>query len=205
MAIGLRASTVAMPSLDRRRLLGIVLAAAAGLLVLVVTRPAPQVAILVADGDLVAGQPLSEDDVSVRWVLDAEGLVAGTSLGEIAEWSLRAPLAAGEPLVPSLLQAPAIATYPNVIALSLPLEHAVLGNLMAGDRVDVYLTTSDGFDSQPVTQRIASGVYVVEARMVATGINSDRVDLLLAVDETLAETLAGAARADDIDLVRIAP
>jgi len=205
MTIGVRLGSWSIPTLDRRRIIGLVLAAIAALMVLALTRPANQVAVLVAGDDLVAGQPLSEEDVTVRYVANGEGLVVGVSLGDLEDWSLRAPLQSGEPLVPSLLQAPQLAAYPNVIALSLDKEHAVLGNLVAGDRVDVYRTTSHGFDAAPITARVASDVYVIQAAVATDGINSDRVDLLLAVDETLAALIAGAARGGEIDLVRIAP
>ena len=205
MAVGVRNTAVALPTLDRRRVLGIVLAGIAGLLVLLMTRPDPQVAVLVASGDLVAGQPLSSQDLSVRYVADASGLVTGTEVGDLADWSLRVPLTDGEPLLPSLLQPPELLAFPNVIALALDQEHAVLGHLVAGDRVDVYRTTSGGFDGVPVTERVAVGVYVVEARVAEDGLNADRVDLLLAVDEELAALIAGAARSGEIDLVRIAP
>lgn len=205
MAVGVRTQTIALPKFDRRRVIGILLAAIAGLLVLVMTRPESQVPILVASGDIVAGQPLGAQQVAVRYVTDAEGLVAGTDVGELSDWSLRAPLSDGEPLIPSLLQPPELIAFPNVIALSLDQEHAVLGHLVAGDRVDVYRTTSVGFDVTPVTERVATGVYVVEVRMSEAGINADRVDLLLAVDEELAALLAGAVRSGEIDLVRVAP
>lgn len=205
MAVGVRSFPVVLPSVDRRRILGIFLAAIAGLLVLFLTRPEPQIAILVASNDLVAGQPLADQGVSVRYVTDAEGFVAGTGIGELAEWSLRAPIAEGEPLIPSLLQPPELLEFPNVMALSLDQKHAVLGNLVAGDRVDVYRTSAAGFDAAPVTTRVAMNVYVVDARVSDDGINRDRVDLLLAVDEDLAALIAGASRGGEIDLVRVSP
>ena len=205
MAVGVRGLPVVLPAIDRRRLLGILLAAIAGLLVLLLTRPETQLPILVATEDLVAGQPLADQGVSVRYVDNAEGFVAGSSLGDLAGWSLRAPIARGEPLIPSLLQPPELLAFPNVIALSLDQDHAVLGKLVAGDRVDVYRTSAAGFDAPSVTERVATDVYVVEARVSDDGINADRVDLLLAVDEELAALIAGAARGGEIDLVRVAP
>jgi Flp pilus assembly protein CpaB len=205
MAISVRLAEWSFPAIDRKRVLGIILALVAALLVLAVTRPEPQVPVLIASGDLVAGQALTADDVTVRYMASSEGLVEGTGLGDLSDWSLRVPLQAGEPLLPSLLLPPEMLVAPNVIALSLDQSHAVLGRLVAGDRVDVYRTTDGGFDAAPVTELVAAGVYVVESRTDTDGLNSGRVDLLLAVDEDLALLIAGSARHGEVDLVRVAP
>lgn len=205
MAVSVRLSEVAVPWFDRRRLFGLVLAAVAGLLVLMITRPAPVVPILVASGDLQPGQGLTSNDVTVRYVESSSGLVEGASLGELADWSVRVPIVAGEPLLPSLLQPPEILVAPNVVALSLDPAHAVLGRLVAGDRVDVYQTANGGFDVEGRTELIASDVYIVESRIDADGINGGTVDLLLAVDDDLAARIVAADRLGEIDLVRVAP
>jgi len=205
MAISVRLNELSVPWFDRRRLVGVVLAVAAGLLVLMLTQPEPRVGILVAARDLDPGRALTQADVSVRYVASSEGLVPGNTLEELPNWSLRAPVNAGEPLTPSNLQPPELLAYPNVIALSLDQAHAVLGRLVAGDRVDIYRTVTSGAGSLPVTELIATGVYVVESRPVLEGINAHQVDLLLAVDGDLARLLAGATWGDGIDLVRVAP
>lgn len=205
MAISVRLAELSLPTIDRKRVLGIILAAIAALLVLALTRSEAQVPVLVASGDLVAGQALTAQDVTVRYLTSSEGLVEGTGLGDLSEWSLRVPLQAGEPLLPSLLLPPEMLAAPNVIALSLDHSHAVLGRLVAGDRVDVYRTIDGGFDVAPLTELVASGVYVVESRVGVDGLNDDQVDLLLAVDEDLALLIAGSARHGEIDLVRVAP
>ncbi len=205
MAVSVRFADASLPWFDRKRLLGIVLAAVAALLVLVVTRPTPMVPILVASSDIQPGQPLGTQDVTVRYVESSSGLVQGTSLGELADWSVRVPIVAGEPLLPSLLQAPEILAAPNVVALSLAPGHAVLGRLVAGDRVDVYQTVGGAFGADTTTDLIASGVYVVESTFDADGMNRGTVDLLLAVDDDLAARIVSADRRGEIDLVRIAP
>lgn len=205
MAVSVHLNELSIPWLDRKRILGLVLATIAGLLVLILTQPDPQVGVLVAANDLVPGRALTQGDVAVRYVASSEGLVEGTSVGELSEWSLRTPINAGEPLLPSNLQPPELLAHPNVIALSLDQSHAVLGRLIAGDRVDIYRTSTQGLDAASVTELVASGVYVVESRPAGEGVNADRVDLLLAVDEDLALLLAGATRDGGIDLVRIAP
>lgn len=205
MAISVRLSDVSVGWFDRRRLLGIVLAAVAAFLVLSLTRPAPTVPILVASADIQPGRPLSPDDISVRYVQSSTGLVEGTSLGELVDWSLRVPVFAGEPIIPSLLQPPELQVAPNVVALSLAPSHAVLGQLAAGDRVDIY-RTMDGSPSAPgSTELLASDVYVVEATLQVDGIGAGTVDLLLAVDDSLAGEIVAAERLGSIDLVRIAP
>lgn len=205
MAISIRLADASLPWFDRKRLLGIVLAAVAALLVLFLTRPTPMIPVLVASTDIEPGQPLGSQDVSVRYVESASGLVDGSSLGDLAEWSVRVPILAGEPLLPSLLQAPELIAAPNVVALSLDPGHAVLGRLVAGDRVDVYQTVGGTFDSDVTTDLIASGVYIVEARFDGDGMSSEKVDLLLAVDDELAARIVSADRRGEIDLVRIAP
>lgn len=205
MATSVRLQEFSIPWFDRRRLIGVALAVVAGLLMLMLTQPEPKVGILVAARDLVPGRALTQDDVSIRYVASSEGLVPGTTLEELSQWSLRAPVDTGEPLTPSNLQPPELLAYPNVIALSLDQAHAVLGRLVAGDRVDIYRTVTAGMGSVPVTDLIATGVYVVESRPILEGINAHQVDLLLAVDGDLARLLASASWGDGIDLVRVAP
>jgi pilus assembly protein CpaB len=205
MALGIRSASLSMPAIDRKRVVGLALAAIAAMLVLLITRPPDRIPILVASADIAPGQALTASDVAVRYVESADGLVEGSSIGDLESWSLRAPIAEGEPLVPSLLQPPELLETPNVIALSLDESHAVLGRLVPGDRVDVYVTVGSGFDSQPVTQLVATSVYVVESRPGGDGIDSGQVHLLLAVDEELARTIAGAGRSGAVDLVRVSP
>ena len=205
MALGVRVRDVALPTVDRRMVIGAILAAVAALGVLVVTKPPERIPVLVAGSDLVVGRPLGEMEFEVRYVESSEGLVVGDSLGDLGEWSLRVPLAEGEPLVPSLMQPPELLASPNVIALSLAAENAVLGRLVSGDEVDVYATTMNGIDSGSVTEMIASNVYVVEAVVPESSIDRGRVNVLLAVDDELAARLASASHTGDIDLVRVSP
>lgn len=192
------------PRLDRRTLLGVALAVVAAAAVLVLTRPQPTVSVLVAASDLPAGTPLADLDVGVRQVRDGSGLVTGTDLGELAGWTLRVPLHAGEPLLPSLLQPPALQDAPALIALEVDASHALLGRISPGDRVDVYVSrTVPG--AAPVTERIADDVYVLEAHLSDSRAGRPRVDLLLAVDDELAAALAGALHAGELDLVRVGP
>lgn len=193
---------IPLPAVAPRTMLGIGLAAVAALLVLVVTRPAATVPILVAGADLPAGTPLSELEIDVRSVESASGLVAGDELGELEGWVLGAPISAGEPLLPSQLRPPETLAAPDALAVELPAAHAVLGQLGAGDRVDVYATTS--LPGEPTqTTLIASAIYILEARTVESTASQDRVELLLAVDRATARAVTTAMRAGEVDLVKV--
>jgi Flp pilus assembly protein CpaB len=205
MALGVRVRDVTLPTVDRRMVVGAILAAIAALGVLVITKPPERIPVLVAGSDLVVGRPLGEMDVEVRYVESSTGLLVGDSVGDLEEWSLRVPLAEGEPLVPSLMQPPELLASPNVIALSLAAENAVLGRLVSGDEVDVYVTTRNGIDTESETEMIASNVYVVEAVVPESSIDRGRVNVLLAVNDDLAARLASASHTGDIDLVRVTP
>jgi hypothetical protein len=193
----------AAPHLDRRLLLGLLAAAAAGALVLVLTRPDPSIGVLVAEGPLPAGVALAGLPVGIRQVPDAAGLVAADSADRLADWTLVAPLAEGEPVLPSLLRAPERRDHPDVLALSLARDRAVLGELQAGDLVDAYVTA--GVPGEPpITRLVATDLYVVAAGPAPGGIaGSERIDLLLAVDDALAAALVGARHEGEIDLVRV--
>lgn len=191
--------------LDRRTLLGLLLAVGAGALVLVLTRPDPTVPVLVAEGPLPAGVPLGSLPVGVRRLPHPEGLVQADSPAGLADWALAAPLAEGEPLLPSLLRPPEQRDRPHVLALSLERDRAVLGQLQGGDLVDVYVT-ADSLDGPPAARLVAAGLYVVEAGPAPGGIaGTERIDLLLAVDDALAAALVGARHEGEIDLVRVSP
>ena len=202
--VGMR-RTLSMPRIDRRTVLGAALAALAAFLVLVTTQPPGTVPVLVASSDLPAGAPLAAADVTVRNLSSARGLVEGDSIGDLAGWTLAAPLGAGEPLVPSLLRPPVVLESPNQFALAIPESQAVLGNLAAGDLIDIYVTW-DSVAGDGVTELLAADVYVVEARLDANSVRADRdVQLLLAVDDVLALDLARATHGGELDLVKVSP
>ncbi|MEA3502635.1 MAG: RcpC/CpaB family pilus assembly protein [Actinomycetota bacterium] len=202
MALGVRLRSVTIPRPDTRTLLGIGLAAVAALLVLWMTRPIPTVPVLVAGSDLPAGTPLSELDLTVRNTADADGLVVGDEPGELSDWVLVAPIASGEPILPSLLRAPEVQEAPDLLALELDSAHAVLGRINPGDRIDIYSSTSR--PGEPTeTRLVASSVFVVDATVSDSTVNGDQIQLLLAVDHGLAATLTAAMNEGDLDLVRV--
>ena len=195
---------IPLPRVAPRTMLGIGLAAVAAMLVLLVTRPPATVPILVAGADLPANTPLSELEIDVRQVTTAEGFVAGDELGELTDWFLAEPIAAGEPLVPSQLRPSAALAAPNVVAIELDAGNAVLGRLSGGDRVDVYATSSTP-GAPTETKLIATSLYVLEARIAESNAGPDRIELLLAVDDDTARVLTNARHAGAVDLVRVGP
>ena len=192
--------------IDRRTLLGVALAAAAALAVLLVTSPTPTVPVLVAASGLPQGTPLSEASVTVRQVASSEGLIEGTGLGELDGWTLAAPVAEGEPLIPSLLRSPAQTADPHVLALAVPHAHAVLGRIGPGDLIDIFVTWPGGIDGPGETELLAGNVYVVEAVTDDRSLSAQGdVSLLLAVDQELGLKVAGAAHRGDLDILRVGP
>jgi Flp pilus assembly protein CpaB len=167
-----------------------------------VTRPIETTEVLVAATDVAGGTPLEADMLSSRSVVDPQGLVAAVDPGEFAGWQLRAPLAAGEPVPQSLLLPDARRSHPDVLALALDEDHAVLGVLVPGDRVDVYVTP-DGPEPGE-TSLVAPGMYVIDIRDQSESFGADRAArLLLAVDDDTASRIIAAIHSGDIDLVRV--
>lgn len=191
-------------SVDRRTLLGVALAALAGLIVLALTQPAATSPVLVAGADLEAGVPLGELALVVRHVETTEGLVIGDSVGDLADWSLRGPIAAGEPLIPSMLVPPQLSAAGSLVSVAVERDHAALGAVGPGDVVDLYLTTAVGL-GEKTTTLLAADVFVVETSVPTTGLSQNTISLLLGVDDDLAGRIAAASRAGDLDIVKKLP
>jgi pilus assembly protein CpaB len=191
-------------SFDRRTVAGAGLALAAALLVVVVTRPPATTPVLVAASEIGAGVPLDAGALALREIPDPNGLVAAESVDEYTGWIATAALDPGEPIPASQLHPPERLDRPDVIALAVGEEHAVLGDLRAGDRVDVYLTTPGPDGEPPSTSVAARGVLVVAVAPEPEGFGADRLArLLVAADGDLAPLLVNAARTGSLDLVRI--
>jgi Flp pilus assembly protein CpaB len=191
-------------SLDRRTIAGAVLALAAALLVLVVTRPPATTPVLVAATALGPGVPIDTGSLALRDTPEPAGMIAAESVDEYAGWILTAPLDPGEPIPASQLHPPERLDRPDVIALALGEEHAVLGDLRAGDRVDVYLTSPGADGEPPQTSVAARAVLVVAVAPDPEGFGADRLArLLVAADGDLAALLVNAARTGSLDLVRL--
>jgi len=205
MALLSRTQSAAVTWLDRRTIIGLLLAALAGIIVLTLTRPPALTPVLVAGADISAGTPLGQVDLDVRRVSSADGLVAGDTIGDLSDWTIRVPLSAGEPLLPSLLVPPAVGASPDALALRLDRAHAVQGQLVAGDTVDILLTRAASLDSNAVTETVASGVYILSVELGDVGFDADRVDVVLAVDSSTASLITNARESGTIDLLRVSP
>ncbi|MBT8249753.1 MAG: hypothetical protein KJN81_05785 [Acidimicrobiia bacterium] len=186
---------------DRRTWLGIALAATAALLTLSISKPAPTVDVIFAGEDLPAGVRLADLTLVTRQMPASFGMLNEQDLDAVGEWTLAEPIGQDEPILPSLLRAPALAENPDLFALAVDPSHAVLGRISAGDYVDVYVTWRD----DDITTRIAEGLYVVEARTDDDGFGDGEVQMLLAVDRDSAERLTHAVRTGDVDIVKRAP
>lgn len=193
-----------LPHVDRRFLVAGVLAAVSAALVLLLTQPPERTPILVAANDLPVGHTLTAGDVGVRQVEDSTGLVVGDTIGALAGYSLAVPLRAGEPLLAPILRAPQVVEASQSLSLAVPIERAVLGRIAAGDLVDIYVTRSSA-GIAATTSPLARGVYVIDAAVTDRPGGRNDVLLVLAVDESLAPQLAGAAHSGTIDVVRVAP
>lgn len=204
MAVRTGTASFALPEVDRRFIVGGLLAVVSAALVLVLTQQPQTFPVLVAEEALPAGTALGSLSVGVRHVENPDGLVEGSSLGELEEWVLSVPLEPGEPLLSSVLLPPVTLESPNVIALSLDRAHAVLGQLAAGDLVDVYVTARGQGDASS-TELVAADVHVVSAFSSEASTSPGQVEVLLAVDDALAQQLASAGRSDGVDLVKVGP
>ena len=157
MAVRSWSPSLAFPAVDRRLVVGALLATVSAALVLMLTRPPATTPVLVAGSDVPAGTPLAELPITIRHVTDASGLVQGTTVGELGAWVLAIPLAEGEPLVASALRAPSIVDAPDTMAIALAAEYAVEAavagdGISAGD-VDVLLAVDDELAATIIASR----------------------------------------------------
>lgn len=181
--------------IDLRLVVAAALALVTGVGIHMVTRPQPSTPILIAAVDLPPGVPLDELATEVRAMPPHPGLVPAAAADELANHTLAVPLAAGDPLLASLLVAPP-GTRPDVAALTLDRSHAVQGELTAGDRIDIYVSDPAG------SSLLAQNVLVVSASTASGGFDDGTVALLIAVDRPLALRLLEAMQTAQLDLVR---
>jgi hypothetical protein len=138
---------------------------------------------------------LGDLDLSIAAAPPLPGFVAAADLEALADHTLAARLDAGSPLLASLLVPPPQA-HRDVAALTLDPAHAVQGDLVAGDLVDIYITTSGA------TELLAADVLVLAASTGRGGLEGGDTSLLLAVDTELAARLVAAVHNAEVDLVR---
>jgi Flp pilus assembly protein CpaB len=190
--------------IDRRTLLGATLAVVAAGAAIAATRPEPTTGVLVAGADLASGVALGQQSIEIRRTTDPTGLITSEDPTGYVDWVLSSPLDAGEPIPASLLRHPVRKDHPNAVALALDTEHAVLGDLRSGDRIDVFVTAPREDQEEPVTDLVAPAVFVIDVIADTDGLGAERrTRLLLAADRDLAATLIHATRTGDVDLVRV--
>ena len=146
--------------------------------------------------DLAAQAPIAPDAFTRRPVTDPTGLVvAGADLdGSV----LRSPIAQGEPLIPSLLVDAADPRPFVALGLELPTASGVLGRLVAGDRVDVFLT-----DAEEETHVVARDVRILEIADTEQLSGDRSVRVLIGTDRATAARIAGASHRGAVDLIRV--
>jgi Flp pilus assembly protein CpaB len=181
--------------IDLRLAAASVLALAAGIGVLAITRPPQTVEALVAAADLPPGMPLAGLDLETRDLAPLPGLVPSRRLDRLSEHSLLIPLGKGEPLFESMLGAEG--DRPHGVALTLSPGNSVQGQVVPGDAVDIYATSGGE------TSLLASRIVVLWVESGRGGLSGFDVALVLAVDEDLAPALIQAAHTGSIDLARV--
>ena len=173
------------------------LALVAGLGVLVLTRPADRVAVLMAAEPLPAGVPLADAPLREVRAEPLDGLLLLEEADSIRDWTLAVSVPSGTPLTHAMLAPPGNAV-PDLIGLTLDRANAVQGRLTPGDLVDIYITDDDG------TRLLARSVQVVSAEVGTGGLSGTDVALLLAVeDRSLVPDLVEAVHAAAVDLVLV--
>lgn len=182
--------------LDLRLVAAGALALIAGLTVLSLTRPPARVDVLVAAEALPAGVPLDTLAFTKASVEPITGLVQADQAPELVGWTLAVDLPEGAPLTHSILEPPP-GTEPHLIAVTLEMGHAVQGQLIAGDLVDIYVT------DDVETRLLAASVKVISAEVDTGALVGSDVALLLAADDALAPRLVAAMQTAAIDLVRV--
>ena len=91
------------------------------------------------------------------------------------------------------------------MALAIPATQAVLGEIQAGDSVDILVTRTAGVGSDATTEVLARDVYVISAVLAESTAFGDELRLVLAVTDQLAVDLANASYAGDLDLIKVNP
>ncbi|HAX81303.1 MAG TPA: hypothetical protein DCY40_01890 [Actinobacteria bacterium] len=181
--------------LDLRLAGAAVLALIAGAGVHTLTRPVATVEVLVAAEALPPGVRLGDLALTIGSAPPLPGLVRAEQAEALADHTLGAALAPGDPILATLLVSPP-GDRPDVAALTLDPAHAVQGDLVPGDRVDIYVSALGS------TELLASDVLVLAASTGSGGLDGGDTSLLLAVDEDLAARLVAAVHNAEIDLVR---
>lgn len=195
------------PPVDARIVGGIVLVAISIVGGLRLTRaPDPATRVYVAAADLDAGHVLTTSDLTTAEVRGGSEVLAGLArfgrAGAPVGRSLRVGLRQGAAISLDLLGAGV--TAGREITIPATPEHALGGDVRAGDRIDVFATFEKGTDaSRTVTVARSATVHGVVRSEGLFGQHGGAVTALtLDVDPDAAIALAFAARNAELDVVR---
>lgn len=203
-----QARRVERPSwINLRTILGLALFSASIVIGRSVLAQGPPVDVVWAAGrDLPAGSVLGAADVvPVDVTIGPTTLhhyVAGTR--DLTGAVLMRPVAEGEMIAGSWLTEGSLAAQGRMMTIPISPEHAVGGELRAGDLIDVYATFNAG-DARARTTLLARAVEVVGV-LTADGFAIDEesvVGLTVAVTPETAGRLAFAIRSGELDLVKL--
>ncbi|MBG6223854.1 Flp pilus assembly protein CpaB [Arthrobacter sp. CAN_A2] len=196
----------------RRRLLAcLLLCAAAGVAVeAVVGEDHPTTAVVSAAHDLAVGTVLTDADVSIVRIPD-QAVAAGTfqHADEVVGRQLATPLPEGFPLAATAFVGDGLLTgmAPGTVAVPLrPADAATVQLLAPGQRVDVILSTGNGYDVAGDSTVLARSVAVLWTAPDAgsgtwPGAGDDGGLVVVAARPEDAATLAGAPSSGDVHLV----
>lgn len=196
-----------MPSVDARVVGGVVLVAISIVGGLRLTRaPEPATRVYVAAADLDAGHVLSSADLTVAEVRGTPSLLGGLArsgpAGPPIGRALRVPLREGAAVSVDALGAAVAAG--REITIPVTPDHALGGEVRAGDRVDLFATFDKGTDAaRTMTVARSATVHGVLRSDGLFGQHAGAMTALtLDVEPDAAIAVAFAARNAELDVVR---
>lgn len=167
--------------------------------------------VLAATRDLAVGSVLTEADVTVVHLPEHAGtLDAFRAADQVVGQQLAAPVTAGSPIAGTSLVGDALltGTPPGTVAVPLrPSDPSTVQLLAPGQRVDVILSTGNGYDVATDTTVVARSVAVLWTAAPDGGsgawaaADSDGGLVVVAASAGDAAALAGASSSGDVHLV----
>jgi hypothetical protein len=158
--------------------------------------------VLALRNDVVAGQPISADDLMVVRV-SAEGgvrLVSSSARDDVIDQPAAVNLLAGTLLTPDAIRpAEGLETGTAVIALPVPRTELPADDLETGDHVTIYRTAAQGDETaSPAAEELGQG----QVFSVGDDDDGSEVRVSVTVDEVDAAEIANAVRADQFYLAK---